>query len=330
MTRRKSARSHEAKPRNSLAINAAARYQACFALARMQRFTLQQHKVYPMSHAARPRTLFVTTALPYANGPFHIGHIMEYIQADIWVRFQRMQGTPGALRLRRRRARRADHAQGRSRRHHARASSIARGRQVASSRLAALSPSASTTDAFDATRRRTSSSSQAIYRRLRDRGLADRREADRAVLRSGQGHVPAGPLHQGHVPEVRHEGPVRATPARTAARRTRRPTSSNPYSALTGAKPELRTSEHLFFRLVRAGGRRISCASGRKPKRRCSPKCSTRCQEWLGGDGERASSPTGTSRATRRYFGIEIPPMPSRGQVLLRLARRADRLSRQR
>src|SRR5437870_5547103 len=38
------------------------------------------------------RTLFVTTALPYANGPFHIGHIMEYTQADIWVRFQRMQG----------------------------------------------------------------------------------------------------------------------------------------------------------------------------------------------------------------------------------------------
>ena len=41
--------------------------------------------------AAR-RTLFVTTALPYANGPFHIGHIMEYIQADVWVRFQRMRG----------------------------------------------------------------------------------------------------------------------------------------------------------------------------------------------------------------------------------------------
>jgi len=38
------------------------------------------------------RKLFVTTALPFANGPFHIGHIMEYIQADIWVRFQRMLG----------------------------------------------------------------------------------------------------------------------------------------------------------------------------------------------------------------------------------------------
>jgi methionyl-tRNA synthetase len=38
------------------------------------------------------RKLFVTAALPYANGPLHIGHLMEYIQADIWVRFQRMLG----------------------------------------------------------------------------------------------------------------------------------------------------------------------------------------------------------------------------------------------
>ena len=38
------------------------------------------------------RKLFVTTALPYANAAFHIGHMMEYIQADIWVRFQRMLG----------------------------------------------------------------------------------------------------------------------------------------------------------------------------------------------------------------------------------------------
>ncbi len=41
---------------------------------------------------AMTRKLFVTTALPYANAPFHIGHMMEYIQADIWVRFQRMCG----------------------------------------------------------------------------------------------------------------------------------------------------------------------------------------------------------------------------------------------
>jgi methionyl-tRNA synthetase len=38
------------------------------------------------------RTIFVTNALPYANGPIHIGHLVGYIQADIWVRFQRMRG----------------------------------------------------------------------------------------------------------------------------------------------------------------------------------------------------------------------------------------------
>lgn len=38
------------------------------------------------------RTILVTTALPYANGPIHIGHMVEYIQADIWVRFQRLTG----------------------------------------------------------------------------------------------------------------------------------------------------------------------------------------------------------------------------------------------
>ena len=39
-----------------------------------------------------PRRIFVTSALPYANGAIHLGHLVEYIQTDIWVRFQRMQG----------------------------------------------------------------------------------------------------------------------------------------------------------------------------------------------------------------------------------------------
>src|SRR6476659_763438 len=39
-----------------------------------------------------PRKLFVTTALPYANAPFHIGHMMEYIQAEYMARVQRMSG----------------------------------------------------------------------------------------------------------------------------------------------------------------------------------------------------------------------------------------------
>ena len=39
-----------------------------------------------------PRKIFVTSALPNANGPIHLGHMLEHIQTDIWVRFQRMRG----------------------------------------------------------------------------------------------------------------------------------------------------------------------------------------------------------------------------------------------
>ena len=37
------------------------------------------------------RKILVTSALPYANGSIHLGHLVEYIQTDIWVRFQKMQ-----------------------------------------------------------------------------------------------------------------------------------------------------------------------------------------------------------------------------------------------
>ena len=39
------------------------------------------------------RKIFVTCALPYANGSIHLGHMLEHIQADIWVRYQRLKGT---------------------------------------------------------------------------------------------------------------------------------------------------------------------------------------------------------------------------------------------
>jgi methionyl-tRNA synthetase len=45
-----------------------------------------------MSMAPSKRTILVTSALPYANGPIHLGHLVEYIQTDIWVRFQKMRG----------------------------------------------------------------------------------------------------------------------------------------------------------------------------------------------------------------------------------------------
>lgn len=46
----------------------------------------------PADTATAPRRILVSSALPYANGDIHLGHLVEYIQADIWVRFQRLRG----------------------------------------------------------------------------------------------------------------------------------------------------------------------------------------------------------------------------------------------
>jgi len=42
--------------------------------------------------SSKPRQIVVTSALPYANGPIHIGHMLEYVQTDIWARFQKLRG----------------------------------------------------------------------------------------------------------------------------------------------------------------------------------------------------------------------------------------------
>ena len=42
--------------------------------------------------ATRPRKILVTSALPYANGSLHLGHLLEQVQTDIWVRFQKSRG----------------------------------------------------------------------------------------------------------------------------------------------------------------------------------------------------------------------------------------------
>ncbi len=58
----------------------------------VHRAHLLEWQLYFLPFQVMTRQLFVTTALPYANAPFHLGHIMEYVQADIWVRHQRMMG----------------------------------------------------------------------------------------------------------------------------------------------------------------------------------------------------------------------------------------------
>ena len=101
----------------------------------------------------------------------------------------------------------------------------------------------------------------------------------------------------------------------------------NPYSALSGAKPVLRKSEHYFFRLsdpeVVEFLRDWTSTDGKLAARGGEQDA-----EWLARTKAAASSPTGTSRATRPTSASRFRDAPT-GQVLLRLARRADRLPRE-
>ena len=51
-----------------------------------------KHNLSSPAQTQSARRMLVTSALPYANGQIHIGHLVEYVQTDIWVRFQRLRG----------------------------------------------------------------------------------------------------------------------------------------------------------------------------------------------------------------------------------------------
>ena len=190
------------------------------------------------------RRLFVTTALPYANGSFHIGHIMEYIQADIWVRFQRLRGHEVHFVC-------ADDAHGAPIMLKAEAEGITAEQlvaQVAAERPEYLNGFQISFDNWHSTHSPENTElSQAIYGDLKRAGLITAKTieqfydpvkdmflADRYI----KGECPkCGAKEQfGDACEVC--GAVYA------------PTDLiNPYSTLSGAKPVLKSSEHLFFAL---------------------------------------------------------------------------------
>ena len=135
---------------------------------------------------------------------------------------------------------------------------------------------------------------------------ADRRAHDRAVLRPGEGHVPARPLHQGRVPELRHQGPVR----RQLRDLRRRLCAHRPEAPLLGAdaapSPSCArastTSSGCPTRAAsttsRAGRRTASCKARWPTRSRSgSPRTKT----------ARSSSATGTSAATRRTSASRSP-----------------------
>src|SRR6202162_6488335 len=237
-----------------------------------------------------PRTLFVTTALPYANGPFHLGHIMEYIQADIWVRFQRMQGH-------------AVHFVCADDTHGAPSARVAESHRQDYQRFHVSFDNWYTTHSTE-----NVELSQGIYRSLKAAGLIYAKPIEQFF----------DPLKNMFLPDryIKGECPKCGTKDQYGdvcenCGSTYAPTElKNPYSVLTGAKPELRRSEHLFFRLsdpkVVAFLREWTSATP------LQPEVKNKIAEWLGGDETGAKLADWDISRDAPYFGIEIPDAPGK------------------
>ena len=251
------------------------------------------------------RKIFLTTALPYANGPFHIGHIMEYIQADIWVRFQRMQGHQlhfvGA-----------DDAHGAPIMLKAQSEGITPQQLVA--RIAADRPRYlkgfhisfdhwHSTDSPENTYL-----SQDVYARLKAAGLIYQKLVEQ-FYDPVQGMFLPDRYIKGECPNCHAKDQY--GDACEVCSTVNAPTDLiNPYSTLSGAKPVLKSSEHFFFRLSDP-----KCVAFLKEwldaPGRLQPQVANKAREWLAGSGEHALGDWDISRDAP-YFGIPIPDAPGK------------------
>jgi methionyl-tRNA synthetase len=263
-----------------------------------------------------PRQLFVTTALPYANGNFHIGHIMEYIQADIWVRFQRMQGhavnfvgaddTHGAPIMI------AAEKAGKTPQQFV--ADIAAGRKPYLDGFHIRFDNWHSTDAPE-----NHELAQAIYRDLRDISAAD--GGSLIEVRSVEQFF--DPQKNMFLPDRFIKGECPKCHAKDqygdnceSCGAVYAPTDLiNPFSALSGAKPELKTSEHFFFKL--SDPRCVEFLSQWTQDGKLQPEVANKVKEWF----SVRTNPDGTTSEglgdwdisrDAPYFGIEIPDAPGK------------------
>ncbi len=251
-----------------------------------------------------PRQLFVTTALPYANGKFHIGHIMEYIQADIWVRFQRMQGHAVNFVG-------ADDAHGAPIMIAAEKAGVTPEQFVAgiaAGRKQYLDGFLIGFDNWHSTHSPENTAiSQAIYRDLKAAGLIETRTIEQ-FYDPQKGMFLPDRFIKGECPNCHAKDQYGDNCEVCGA--VYAPTELiEPYSALTGARPELKTSEHFFFKLSDAR----CIAFLREWLARVQPEVANKVREWIvpGDDGTVKMGDWDISRDAP-YFGIEIPDAPGK------------------
>jgi methionyl-tRNA synthetase len=246
------------------------------------------------------RRLFVTTALPYANGPFHIGHIMEYIQADIWVRFQRMQGHEVHFIG-------ADDAHGAPimlAAEKAGKTPEAFIGEVASGRKRYLDGFHIEHDNWHSTHSGENTElSQDLYRRLKAKGLIYTKTIEQ-FYDPVKGMFLADRYIKGECPNCGAKDQYGDACENCSS--VYSPVKlKNPYSTLSGAKPVLKSSEHYFFKLSDPRCKDFLREWINKPGR-LQPQVANKAKEWLEGKDEKTLADWDISRDPP-YFGIQIP-----------------------
>lgn len=254
------------------------------------------------------RTLFVTTALPYANGAFHMGHIMEYIQADIWVRHERMSGN-------------VVHFMGADDVHGAPIMIAAQKRgmtpqafvaEIAAGRKQYLDGFYISHDYWGSTDcKENHQISQEIYRRLKDAGLIYTKEIEQ-FYDTVKGMFLADRFIKGACPRCGAPDQYGDNCEKCSAVYSPMEVV-NPYSTLSGSTPVIRKSTHYFFKLSDPQCveflRSWSTGKGKDGAPRVQDEVLAKDSEWLGTDGH--LSDWDISRDAP-YFGIEIPDAPGK------------------
>jgi methionyl-tRNA synthetase len=259
------------------------------------------------------RTIFVTTALPYANGSFHIGHIMEYIQADIWVRSMRMAGHTVHFVG-------ADDVHGAPIMLKAESEGITPQELVA--RYAAERPQYLNGFQIEFDHWHSTDSaenvelSQDIYRRLKAAGFIDTRTIEQ-FYDPVKGMFLPDRYVKGECPRCHAKDQY--GDACEVCSAVYSPTELiKPYSTLTNAEPVLKSSEHFFFRLSDPRCveflQQWTTGSNRSGDKRLQAEVLAKTREWLGSgdDGSEASLADWDISRDEPYFGIPIPDAPGK------------------
>jgi methionyl-tRNA synthetase len=254
------------------------------------------------------RNIFVTTALPYANGRFHVGHMMEYIQADIWVRFQRMQGhkvhwvcaddTHGAPIMI------AAEKAGKSPQEFV--------AEIAATRKEYIDGFHLSLDHWHSTDSPENVElAQDIYRKLKAADFISTKTIEQ-FYDPVKGMFLPDRYIKGECPKCGEKDQYGDSCEKCGA--VYAPTDlKNPYSVLSGATPEMRSSEHFFFKLSDPKCveflREWTTSNDRHGVPRLQSEIIAKTKEWLGEDGKLGDWDISRDAP---YFGIPIPDAPGK------------------